>query len=594
MNKISRCRDLSPESFEIGAVLKVLWNPIHRYDANLIVLDSQNIIRSFDLINSYKTPDQTIDLNSHSVHPQLSEFEAFSACSIALGTKSDPHGPFTLYVLSRDGDMYALCPFVPSTFVLTQNQLEELFDLAVAEEHEYRHSEGSELIVRKHYKRQLDWAADIWKQASLTVVETRLSEDGLKFEEFFVLQRPSTYLNPQLQGPFSFEPYPDEFYNYDAVDVETVDNGACTVILTTYSNGSILIALQVHSIDLNWAVLDASVDLTLFVIESILPAEAANYPNNYFRPGIFVPPESKNTVYILNSRFIHRINMDAWCSQIKAALDEGVLEDVETIVQNSPSSEVTTLLQVRDETYFGGVAEVKALVKSIIIATNDHVWLEVINEGIIPELLAKKPLDRRDSNLSEITKKRERTYLDDPFNIDQAFKRLTLNNRQFPLPPRDISVNSPIVPDDSMLKYFDQVGEFFSAQAAQLHSIGYLMYNRLQAQRNELHRQVTKLDECYKNIIEPLKDKVSRKERLAEIISRQQKLEERLHLLHTRVSSASSNPRSMEERKWKEELERLEKSISGTRGLESRVQNVSFFLLFFFFLLTNNFFFLQI
>lgn len=83
----------------------------------------------------------------------LNEFEA---TSIVFGTSGDTRGSLTLYILSKEGDVYALCPFVPSTFVLTQQELEELFDSAISADYQNRSSDDDELATRKHYERQLN------------------------------------------------------------------------------------------------------------------------------------------------------------------------------------------------------------------------------------------------------------------------------------------------------------------------------------------------------------------------------------------------------------------------------------------------------
>ncbi|KAF5096801.1 hypothetical protein DV451_004088 [Geotrichum candidum] len=108
-------------------VLKAVWNPVSRFDSELVVLTDANRIYSFDVLeNNNVAPDQEITLQLSDADTSLyGQLEIVSFC---FG-KGDAR--LSLYVLASDGNVYALAPFVPKTFVLTRLELEALFDRVV-------------------------------------------------------------------------------------------------------------------------------------------------------------------------------------------------------------------------------------------------------------------------------------------------------------------------------------------------------------------------------------------------------------------------------------------------------------------------------
>lgn len=574
----NRCRDVGAVYLDTDAnILKAIWNPVHRYDANLIILTSDNTVRSYDLVKSYEAPEQEVCLTLASlevtpgVHFASAETDEFQAVSIALGTSSDPHGRFTLYVLSREGDIYAICPFTPSTFVLTQKELEVVFDSAVAAEFEYRHSEDSEMLVRRHYKRQLDWTSNLWSQASVTLVESRQNFHEETFNEYYVLQRPESFPSPQLQGPFKISPYPEEYYYKDAADIATIDNGSCTVLCTTYSDGSVLIALQLHSIDMNWAVSDVSLDFSLEVVESI-SLEDVLKKNNLktparFSPSISVPSYSKNTFYIINDTFAHRIDISPWSKLLNVAFQDGDPSSFAKVVDPSNSSKIICLVDQRqDNSRICGVIDFDFERKRTLTITEDHAWLDTWDIPV-PKLRALLPPPKEPESI------KTPTHLDSKLDLEKLLQCLSLD---IPRPRNGVSLKDLINFDVRTLTYSHEVGNYFSVELAKLHQIGFGIHSRLIDQRCELHRQILSVKKLHSQTKALQKLDLSTK--VPNLIRKQTNLEARAASLLRRLSTTGSIslPHSDQEKNWFSELERTKKSLSGARGLESRVNTVCF------------------
>lgn len=563
-------------------VLKIIWNPIHRYDANLIVLTSDNIVRSYDLLTNNNVPEQVVQLTLSSsetttlgVHSLANEINDFEAVSIALGSSSEPYGRFTLYVLSKEGDIYALSPFIPNTFVLTQNELETVFDSAVAAEHEHRHSDSSEVIIRRHYKRQLDWASNLWSQASIAVVESRQNLLNGTFDEYYVLKKPETSFPPQLQGPFKICPYPDEFYYKEAIDIGTIDNGACTVVCTTYSDGSILLALQLYRIDLNWDVSEVSFDSSLDVVEfiSLNQLSDPSFSRLRYSPSVFVPYNAEDYFYIINDTLAYRIDISPWSKFVTEFIHDATPQNFDEVFDSRNASKIVSLTdQKLDFSKVCGVVDVKIEKTYSITVTNDHVWVDTLLDSNL------KPLQILFS-ATETEKIKPPTHLDEKFDICSAFDKLSFN---IPRPRNGLSLKDPIGFNISTLTYSYELGVYFSEELSKLHQIGLAIHNRLIDQRCELHRQISsvrKFQERNETLVQqnPLK-------RVEKLAQRQSSLQDRANALLRTLSSKSSIslPLSNQEKSWNAELERIKSSLSGVRGLDTRVKTVSFYLFFVF------------
>lgn len=605
-----KCRNIGSTFFQQDITLKkVIWNPIHRYDASLVLLTSDNVIRSFDLFKSSDIPDQEISLNvlastGNSFDVTIDEFEAVS---IAFGTSSDPHGLFTLYVLSREGDIYALCPFVPENFLLTQRELEELFDSAVVAENEYRTSEDSQMNFRKHYKRQLDWASEIWKQASSSVAETRQNIHNGSFQEYYVLERPrnAPFLKstPSLQGPFSVTPYPDEFYYTQGTDIATLDNSVGTVICTAYTNGTILTAVQFQSVDMCWSSNEQYSDLSLISIEYaplsfLIEFNQKMRSNADLSPKLFVAPYTSNAFYLICFGFAYRIDISPWSSLLQEAIEEESFESLSSILQSSNKSKISLLMDPRNE-FIQGIVDFFFDHKYTLTASPTSVFLDTWKENTYSSSLAytlqKMKLNADNNSGSDNPEEFSKaiTHLDASFDTQKLFSGMS---DPFPIAPQSISVKSKISFDLDTLLYFNEVGEHLSKQLTALHQSGLTMRNRLIDQRCELHRQVLNLQQLRTKTSE-LKEE-TQNTRAADILERQNNLQQRAAKLVSILANSGSKlslQKSNQEKKWVDELERLKSQMSTPQGVEARVKAVSFLFLFFFLfinciLLTFDFF----
>ena len=149
---------------------------------------------------------------SNGFSPDQFDMEAAASCFGGVGS-GDEEGwsAMTLWVAMKNGDLYALCPLLPSKWSLANQQLDELIKTIEAEtllQDNYSHTPE---LVREQ---QAQWARDVLDQKQkLDARDTDI--EGYAFEAPL---DPGTI--PSLQGPFEIEPSSDAIF--DVTDISAI------------------------------------------------------------------------------------------------------------------------------------------------------------------------------------------------------------------------------------------------------------------------------------------------------------------------------------------------------------------------------------
>lgn len=224
-----------------------------------MILTSDAFVRVYDIIMDQEAtcevPEQVFDLNSlagrerqrTSFIPDPESFEPASCC-FASGDLS--WCPFSLYILMRGGDIYALCPIVPSRWIPSENYLNslqrELSTQLEALEDFTDVTRSGRLTLRQQAK---------WLEEVLNQQTARWSPSINRRDQEFYFTRPeSVSPSPKLQGPFLLQPAP--------VDTSVEEVYACDIIHTTsdpvatisvvWSNANIDVFLEFEPIQAKW------------------------------------------------------------------------------------------------------------------------------------------------------------------------------------------------------------------------------------------------------------------------------------------------------------------------------------------------------
>ena len=200
------------------------------------------------------------------------DMEVASACFAGNGNeKEDAWAPMTLWVAMRPGDLYALCPLLPSKWQAPSTTIPSLSAAIVpklgALEQDPEDSDEELTACRQQY----DWLSEIDEQECLDVPSNAETLQGA--DVFTRPANPSAI--PRLQGPFRFNTG-DELDDLDLCDILVIAAGlnvedlmmgeeeeiaveaadqeklSATVLSLTSGNGRVHVCLELDGVEGQW------------------------------------------------------------------------------------------------------------------------------------------------------------------------------------------------------------------------------------------------------------------------------------------------------------------------------------------------------
>jgi hypothetical protein len=525
-------------------VLKAVWNPVSRFDSELVVLTDANRIYSFDVLaNNNVAPDQEITLQLSDADTSLyGQLEAVSFCF------GKGEARFSLYVLALDGNVYALAPFVPKTLVLTRLELEALFDRVVLAGIDNRDSPENSI-----YQKQVKWVSELWKQYSYSIVESRVRSYGGEPEEFLVLNRPNISRAPILQGPFTVQPFPEQLYELEGDDIDTFELGPDLMGVGFFLHGGVfLLTLQEEPVVFNWT--QNELEMSLSLLEFIQTPQTSCSISTFS-----CDPSS---IYLQSLTNVQRLDLTAWKQELEKAVETG---------DANLSQQLTVINDLTDKSIpiigYGVLIDGENnLVTLVLTQKHDVRWLENWTEPNTQPIVSKII-----PNLDETTEGNLSSYLTNP-----KVKRL-LENQTEVLKPVMLRKQTPNA--NAKIKEFtwDTLVEFneaskpFTAAVPQLHERQLAIHQRLVEQRSELERQLNKITETKEKLAEvQARNNVAK--RVEETAERQIKIQERIDKLRAGLlAKRGVQLLNQHEQAFVAELDRVKASLVAITQREARV-----------------------
>ncbi|KAK4624124.1 Nucleoporin NUP82 [Fulvia fulva] len=272
---------------EQASLVSVLWHPLSPSGNALVTVTQDACVRLWELDqnnrSTFNEPALAVDLkklaNASSQREDLSaskygtnkgfspddlEMELASSCFGGQG-KDDEDGwsSMTLWVAMTEGDVYALCPFLPSKFIAPVTLLPSLSTSVVAKQKVFDQDRQVSDFDRLVANQQSSWLADLDQQEP-TSIPGHYDVD--------VYSRPDRLSAiPRLQGPFQLSPDPDlgeitdifavapkvneEAYFDDEDDYDTLssnDGLSIGIVCLAMSNNKVHICLNVEGVEAEW------------------------------------------------------------------------------------------------------------------------------------------------------------------------------------------------------------------------------------------------------------------------------------------------------------------------------------------------------
>lgn len=232
---------LDVKTYHVGvnSVVDLCWHPVANFDSTLVVLTKQSHIVSFDLSINAQIPQQDLDLSKSHHGFGLADIVT-DPISICFGSSTQS---ISLYILNRDGDIYALHPFIPTSIAVAQPFIESLFYSATLQ---FNSNPGNNA-----YLQQLKYVSALYKQLPTADKDIALSSTK-DFTRIHKLSLPSLTLSVKIQGPFLVNPFPTNLYNFDGCQIDSLSCGDLNLMIVSWSNGECLVLLQDQDLIMAW------------------------------------------------------------------------------------------------------------------------------------------------------------------------------------------------------------------------------------------------------------------------------------------------------------------------------------------------------
>ncbi|KAK6358460.1 hypothetical protein TWF730_007794 [Orbilia blumenaviensis] len=242
-------------------IAKAIFHPLGAQPC-VIVLTEDAMIHVYEVEFNFDSakiePTETHDLkqmlgiNRNSSY-LIDDIEPSSMCFGGVGSI---WSIFTLYILMKNGEIYSICPFLPSKWMLDSDFLDELnYELTA---HRTVRDSGDPAIsdLEKYNSRQICfWIHEISRLIrvqNLTLKRNEFDEEPAGY----LLSRPTMadVTHPLLQGPYLLQPAPED--NFDelnfASDIARIGSSHFSVIAVAWTSGKIDLMLEFDSVAPRW------------------------------------------------------------------------------------------------------------------------------------------------------------------------------------------------------------------------------------------------------------------------------------------------------------------------------------------------------
>ncbi|RPA90664.1 hypothetical protein L873DRAFT_1848718 [Choiromyces venosus 120613-1] len=379
-------------------IVRAIWHPLGVEGASLVVLTSESVVRTYDFTIgqdfTFEIPDQTLDLYTLSGRTRhnggfFADEEEMEAASCCFGDGHQGWRPFTLYILMRGGDIYALTPVVPSRWKAPREYLQSLsLDINWGLENlEDDVTMEEKLVLRQQTK----WINDVLNQEANIGAVYAGSAISPRKKASTCLVRPGVVgATPQLQGPFLFQPAPQEISTDEyGCDIFHIESDPVGVIGILFSNGKVDICLEPESLKAKWV--DKRIKRKGVGEEPDQPPQGLPIISGYETIDLgFSPRSSSSTIswpvfsrdpqsnqvwYINHNLGVATISMKTWLSKLATVLDGDEDDDfIAKSMEKNPQSTIYKPIQNTNKPHslarpiIGSIAIYEAYLGYLLIA----------------------------------------------------------------------------------------------------------------------------------------------------------------------------------------------------------------------------------
>lgn len=542
---------------------------------------------------SFNIADQTFDIYDLSGQPRHTrgfyagqgDMEPMSCC---FGEGRQGWRPFTLYILMRGGDIYALTPLVPSRWGASREYLQNL-SLDITADLESL-DENTTMRERLVLRQQMKWINHVLNQ------EKNLAAFGSTSNKTpTCLTRPGEdkASSPLLQGPFLFQPVPLEFpgKGYHACDIFHVEAGALGVIGVLYSNGKVDICLEFELLGAKWvdkkkkARMEETEGADLPIIatyESINLDIGDDSTSNW--PVFVADPRNEQVWYVNHNSGVASFSMKAWLSRLAAVIDDDEEDGfMARSLESSPQSIVRKVIDHgkrpagRIDPIIGSVVVYEAYLGYILVAATPN----SVESAEFDEVLARPPPNTTSQPVDTAAPKRnvvlqsapyaptpptvekKTSILSPPYTPSLEFRRPSALPMllQQGVAHNSRLVRAPIMFSTESNEFLRMARDTLKVEYDRIMEAAQEMYDRAAMQRIEYRKQLETICKASENL-DKLRGKDVR-DRLEKYLKKQDELQARADEVLKMMIVKGKMGLSDAEKGWFKEIAKIEERIEG-------------------------------
>lgn len=552
-------------------IAECAWHPLGTDGASLVVLTEDGIVREYHIAGDVDEPAQTVSVLHGGAASRAAAWSADDddeqkATAMAWGPlrgDASPRGAtwhmFTLWVLTRSGDVHALCPFMPKHATLPRAALTALAG------REAQRSDAAPLAQRfvKDLVRQ---SSDEPMRAStpgatLASLDESFASASAKTSHVAVTLPASVPHRVAPQGPCLLRPAPRELDDELASvacglwttslcsDDESAD---LDVVVMTTRDGSVHIMALPAPIEPRWSSAPTPAPPVLVVYESIdlqLPAPHAELLEHNAMQCV-ADPLYPDLFYVTHRYGVHAIGLHTWAPALLEAAARHDSAATQRAVAERAHSDVAWVVRMP--------ADAPAIVTGAV----------VLHDVYLSYTLLVLTADTQLAALDLALRVALETSRDVP--SDKGYKSL-VHEMPFEVPrvlreaPARVQASAaPIKVDAAALRSLGQAAAAMRAQLQAVAEAGAAVQARVATQMHEMQRQLAQLARASAQA-EALRP-AALAERLARLESSQASALKRLDALLQRLMDAHAPQLSLHEKRWFDELQRMSREFQPSEG----------------------------
>ncbi|KAH8910028.1 hypothetical protein BR93DRAFT_875890 [Coniochaeta sp. PMI_546] len=622
-----------------SAVSSAVWHPLGVNGSSLVTITEDSVVRVWELSAtdrwSFDRPTLAIDLKkladgtyldqdfsaststtNTGFSPDSFDMQAVSAC---FGDRrSGGWSPMTLWIAMTGGDVYALCPLLPSKWAPPPKLVPALSVSVVAKVAATEDDAETAPEAKRLAQQQLDWMADLDGQDPKLV-------DGLPGEPLTeVYTRPSRPgAVPKLQGPFYMDLAPEAQHDDDAeltdilvigekistndlmlgedVDLEVDDDDdglSLSVICLLTVSGRVQIYLDIDGVEAQWLPKKSARSkgfqsepeadfpslLSFQTLDTLTPVEMSA-PDNW--PVFSTDATSRYSFFVTQSTGITFVSLTPWVFRLEAELqaesEAGSKFRIDLLVKANGSTREKVYMQKREQGPLAAPVSIRDPDLGYFILSAGYqaavaVFFDAPEDEYTPTIRQASPTpaydDEEDHKPLAIWEPRPYFHasgaLDAETHLPQLIETLKTGRRK-PLMQQEVRLSA------ATLEVFADSHRVVSADIHPLNEAVAELFRKCEALQAELREQIGKTNEVRHRVEhisgddvedgeEPISDNMHVRSRLGQAQNRQEELAKRMQRLKSKLGKATSRELSNYEKAWMEEVRALESTVLGTDG----------------------------